>query len=74
MLSRTLGVSLAVAFTAACASFHAPTIPKWERYQQGELAGFLRGPGEQPAQAPAQSVRTARGTVQFPRDRIMVPA
>ncbi len=74
MRVRTLAV-IAVVLISGCASFHRIAIPRWERYQQGELAGFLRAPAEQIVDSagnvkewvrkPAQTVRLARGRIEF---------
>jgi hypothetical protein len=63
MCIRLLGVS-ALLLTTACASFQRLPTPSWDRYQSGELAGFLRAPDEQaPADVPGGAVRRVRGRV-----------
>lgn len=64
MSIRSLSGFLAIVVTAACASFYRVPIPNWERYQQGELAGFVHAPGEHVVhQVPGITVRRARGRV-----------
>ncbi len=62
---RTLSVVLAVLLTPACAA-HRASLPNLQRYQQGELAGFVRAPGEQVARSEPVSwpLRRARGEVE----------
>ncbi len=70
-MTRSLTVALAVLLTTSCA-VHRASIPNWERYQQGELAGFLRAPGELAGSASvsASPVRRARGKIDLlPRGR-----
>jgi hypothetical protein len=65
MRLHCFGAFLAILLTAACASLHTVTaVPKWERYQQGALAGFLEAPNETPVQAvPAVVVRRVQGRI-----------
>jgi hypothetical protein len=63
MCIRLLGVS-ALLLTTACASFQRLPTPNWDRYQSGELAGFLRAPHESaPADVSGGTVRCVRGRV-----------
>jgi hypothetical protein len=67
MSIRSLTGFLAIVLTAACASFYRVPVPNWERYQQGQLAGFVHAPGEHVVyQVPGKAVRRARGRVAFP--------
>ena len=69
MSIRSLTGLLAILLTTACASFHRMPIPNWERYQQGELAGFVHAPGEHVVnEVPGIAVRRARGRVEFPAE------
>ena len=69
MRIRSLTGFLAAVLTTACASFQVTPIPDWERYQQGELAGFVHAPGEHVVhQVPGIAVRRARGRIGFPAD------
>jgi hypothetical protein len=67
MSIRSLTGALAIVLTTACASLHQMPVPNWERYQQGELAGFVHAPGEHVVnEIPGVTVRRARGVVAFP--------
>ena len=63
MTIRSLSGLLAVVVTTACASLHQVSIPDWERYQEGELAGFLRAPVEHVVKVTSLGWRSAIRTV-----------
>ena len=70
MSIRSLTGFLAIVLTTACASFYRMPIPSWERYQRGDLAGFVYAPGEHVVdRVPGIAVRQARGRVEFPAER-----
>ena len=67
MSVRSLSTLLTIVLTTACASVQRVTVPNWERYQEGELAGFLRAPDEQVVRrVPELVVQRARGTIAIP--------
>jgi|WetSurMetagenome_2_1015567.scaffolds.fasta_scaffold619545_1 hypothetical protein len=64
MRIRLLGLLLALVVTTACASFVRLPTPNWDRYQSGDLAGFLRAPHETAADdVSGGTVRRVRGRV-----------
>ena len=67
MRIRGLGAFLAILLTTACASVQRVPVPHWGRYDQGELSGFLRAPGEQLVRrVPELIVQRARGRIALP--------
>jgi hypothetical protein len=62
---RGVGVILVgLLLTSGCASSQQMRVPNWERYPDGELAGFLKAPDEHVVQQePPITVRRARGGV-----------
>lgn len=62
MSIRGLGTFLAVVLTTGCASAHRMPVPNWQRYQAGELSGFLHAPDEAVAtEVPEATVSRIRG-------------
>lgn len=67
MTIRSLAPLLTVIFAAACASTLRVSVPDWERYREGELAGFLHAPGELlEDEVPEVVVQRVRGTIASP--------
>ena len=62
MRIHCLSAFLAIVLTTACASAHRVSVPSWQRYQDGELAGFLHAPGEHVvSEVPEVAVQRVRG-------------
>jgi hypothetical protein len=67
MTVRSLAPFLALILTTACASASRMPVPNWERYRDGELAGFLYAPREHVvSEVPEIVVQRARGRIASP--------
>lgn len=68
MCIRSLSALLAIVLATACASANRMSVPpNWQRYQSGELAGFLHAPDEQVVKrVPEVVVQRAKGRIALP--------
>lgn len=62
MIFRCLCACLGIVLATSCASSYRMSVPNWQRYQEGELTGFLHAPGEDVAsEVPSVTVQRVRG-------------
>jgi hypothetical protein len=62
MSCRCTAAFVAIVLTTACASAYRTQVPNWQRYQDGELAGFLHAPDEDVVnEVPEAAVQRVRG-------------
>jgi hypothetical protein len=71
---RSLGAILVLILVTACASTGQMAVPNWQRYQSGDLAGFLQAPGERVVRTLPEPVVVRRAQGRVVRSSSATPA